>query len=288
MDDMRTLRVATWNLLNRSRDYLDRLTDESLALDAMGVDVALLQEVRTDSVDATRELLRAAGYRSEFGRAVGSSVACVAWRLVSVTLSGSPRPVHSIEAVDVPLAAVDSTGAEVRFTATSWHGHWGALAQHERLEEARTLARRADAEANGHGGTELQLLGGDLNAEPDEDAVRFLMGCGSDGDGGYTRYVEAQDTARRLHGTVPFATSLADGQCATETAAPHGIDMRFLPGRRIDYLFSRGWKYGKVLGFTGRVLSRHEMETVSAPFVGKGGLAGVSDHLPVVADVILG
>lgn len=288
MTEIRTLRVATWNLLNRERDYLDRLTAESLVLDAMDVDVALLQEVRADSVGETQDLLLAAGYCSEFGYAVGPSVAGVAWRPDTVALTGTPRPVPTIEAVSVPLTVPDSAGSEVRFSATSWHGHWGALGQRERLGEACSLATRADMEAEERDGIEFQLLGGDLNAEPDEDAIRFLMGHGAADTGRYAYYVEAQETARMLHGTEPFPTSLADGQCATETAMPHGIDMRFMPSRRIDYLFSRGWRYGQVFGFTGRVLSRHEMESVAVPFVGDGGLEGVSDHLPVVADVIVG
>lgn len=146
----------------------------------------------------------------------------------------------------------------------SYHGAWGAFRQRERLDEARLLdARLSRCAAKG-----AVLLCGDFNAMPDEPAIRLLSGLSE----APTFWTEAQDTAAMLGRGGPYPTVLPGTSAeAAVTARSQGLNPRLVPGRRIDYMFSYGWNYGRPGGWTGGVSAED---------------AGPSDHALLTAETL--
>lgn len=149
----------------------------------------------------------------------------------------------------------------------SYHGHWGGRSQTKRLEEVRRLVGLLKNH-NGKNGT--TLLCGDFNTEQGEAAIRMLKGELANVQEYWT---EAQDTSVLLKGSgMPSPTVLAGSTpLGGETARLVGSEPEYVPARRIDYMFSRGWNYGKPNGWTG------DVELVDT---------GLSDHLMMVAHTI--
>ena len=145
-------------------------------------------------------------------------------------------------------------------TLTSYHG----VIVNVRLDEARLLdARLSRCAAKG-----AVLLCGDFNAMPDEPAIRLLSGLSE----APTFWTEAQDTAAMLGRGGPYPTVLPGTSAeAAVTARSQGLDPRLVPGRRIDYMFSYGWNYGRPGGWTGGVSVED---------------AGPSDHALLTAETL--
>ena len=112
------------------------------------------------------------------------------------------------------------------------------------------------------------LLCGDFNAMPDEPAIRLLSGLSE----APTFWTEAQDTAAMLGRGGPYPTVLPGTSAeAAVTARSQGLNPRLVPGRRIDYMFSYGWNYGRPGGWTGGVSAED---------------AGPSDHALLTAETL--
>lgn len=149
-------------------------------------------------------------------------------------------------------------------TVCSYHGAWGAFRQRERLDEARLLDVRLSRRA----AKGPVLLCGDFNAMPGEPAIRLLSGLTE----APTFWTEAQDTAVMLGMGGPYPTVLPGTSAeAAVTARSQGLDPRLVPGRRIDYMFSYGWNYGRPGGWTGGVSVED---------------AGPSDHALLTAETL--
>lgn len=89
----------------------------------------------------------------------------------------------------------------------------------------------------------VTLLAGDFNTAPGSDSNRYLNGQGAGADGGYTFWTEAF----ALVGNPEEATTVAaDNPWAQLTARSVGIEFpEMLPDRRIDYVWTYGWAYGR-------------------------------------------
>src|SRR5690606_23495648 len=85
----------------------------------------------------------------------------------------------------------------------------------------------------------VPVLLGDLNAEPDNDCVRFLRGK-TPVDGVGTYWTEATLGTELQHVTTTRETN----QWGRQSAASRGVDADLLYPRRIDYIFVRGWRHG--------------------------------------------
>lgn len=232
--------IAQWNVLNRALDGWD--TKGALLTDALvrrDVDVACLQEVPADGLDALTAAFAECGLTLAAGRArPGRTDLCaVCWRTGMLEPVGGPS---SVPGVDCAIQAFDG------LTVCSYHGAWGAFRQRERLDEARLL----DARLSRRAAKGPVLLCGDFNAMPGEPAIRLLSGLTE----APTFWTEAQDTAAMLGMGGPYPTALPGTSAeAAATAESQGLDSRLVPGRRIDYMFSFGWNYGRPGGWTGEV-----------------------------------
>lgn len=124
------------------------------------------------------------------------------------------------------------------------HSAWGFQNEGKRLKQAYHIDMKAERLENVYPGS-ISILAGDLNADPDSRSVRFLKGKDLAPDNmSSTLWVDAYDMA----GTPDnwFTTDGAGNSFAYQTALYAGIPMpEYLPKRRIDYILSRGWKFGR-------------------------------------------
>lgn len=251
-------------------------------------DAITLQEVPVNALDSLDSHLRQHGWAMLAGKPTQDcgDVAIIAWdneRLKCVDVS--TYGVSGIDAVTgclIPTCGKRKYDGKPTFSLTSYHGRWGAFKQEERLTELRKLdAVIGDLDAD------AGFLCGDFNATRGEDAIRWLMGeaiaddedtfvTNSEGHRSIARkttyWNEAQDVAVALGRQGSQLPTTLNSGVAEETAAPHGINVKHMPRRRIDFMFSRGWTYGKPCGWTGdvRVEDRPEL----------------SDHSFIVAEAI--
>lgn len=259
-----------WNVLDRSDDWEQKSDAILNTLVKSRIDVATLQEIPTDEASSFARRLSKGGYgvyRNQSRETSHQSV--IVWKRASM-VALKYRSFDSMDAVSVQLLFKSSRGEGKldKFTIASYHGAWGALAQQSRIDEVMRL----DSELGNDGNVIATYLCGDFNAVPNEAGIRWLRGL--DVINGKSAYwTEAQDVAEELKGTKPFMTSLSRGnEKSEETASNHGIDPNFMPERRIDYMFSKGWNYGHHGGWTG------EVESVSN--------GSISDHAALIAETI--
>lgn len=294
------MRFLQWNVLNRPFDT-DLWTSSKMP-DLLDViwswepDAATLQEVPVGALDAMRTALGEHGWSMVAGDPAQErgDVSVVAWRRSALrqrlpsaglagqttgsnesdlakTSSGVTYAGMDVDAVTVCLETIVDAGSPFVFSLTSYHGYWGAYKQRERMTELQALdgsVSRLDTAAD--------VMCGDFNAPRSEHGIRWLMGEEIAGDpassGSSTFWTEAQEVAVALgRQDSPICTTLNTG-VAAETAKPHGINPALMPKRRIDFMASRGWNYGKRGGWTGRVVVKE--------------YDGLSDHALMVADVI--
>lgn len=227
--------IAQWNILDRAPG--GRSAKGAVLADALvrrNMDAVCLQEVPTNGLDVLTAAFAERGLTLAAGRA-RTDLCAVCWR------TGMLEPVDgpsSVPGVDCAIQAFDG------LTVCSYHGAWGAFRQRERLDEARLL----DARLSRRAAKGPVLLCGDFNAMPGEPAIRLLSGLTE----APTFWTEAQDTAAMLGMGGPYPTALPGTSAqAAATAESQGLDSRLVPGRRIDYLFSYGWNYGRPGGWTG-------------------------------------
>lgn len=296
------MRFLQWNVLNRPFD--SDLWTSSKMPDLLDViwswepDAATLQEVPVEALDPMRTALGEHGWSMVAGDPAQErgDVSVVAWRRSTLRqrlpsmgpteqTTGSNEPDLAktssvvtyadagmdIDAVTACLETIGDDGSPFVFSLTSYHGYWGATRQGERMVELHALDERVSRLD-----TAADVMCGDFNATRNEPGIRWLMGEEIAGDpvatNASTFWTEAQEVAVALgRQDSPVCTTLNTG-VAAETAEPHGINPALMPKRRIDFMVSRGWNYGKRGGWTGDVVVKE--------------YDGLSDHALMVADVI--
>lgn len=259
-------------------------------------DAATLQEVPVEALDSMQTALDKHGWSMAAGDPAQErgDVSVVAWRLsarrqrlpsVGLTeqTTGSNEPDLAktpsvvtyagmdIDAVTACLETIGDDGSPFVLSLTSYHGYWGATRQGERMTELQALDERVSRLD-----TAADVMCGDFNATRNEPGIRWLMGEEIAGDpaaaNSSTFWTEAQEVAVALgRQDSPVCTTLNTGVAAV-TAKPHGINPSLMPKRRIDFMASRGWNYGKRGGWTGNVVVKE--------------YNGLSDHALVIADSI--
>jgi endonuclease/exonuclease/phosphatase family metal-dependent hydrolase len=125
----------------------------------------------------------------------------------------------------------------------SIHGAWGG--HRENVREQKFLAINAHAtelEEKYSDRDPITVIAGDFNTRPDSSSMRFMRGLQSlHGQGTY--WTDAWEAL----GEGPGFTSVPTNKLAIKTALEGGIFLpQILPGRRIDYIMVKGWKYGRI------------------------------------------
>lgn len=267
--------LATVNVLNNIVDYNLRF-EKILGMLTCNENssIVFIQELRYDKIDDTVKFLDKLGYEMLI-RTQDKD-----WNnpIDTVAIAYNKAMFHEImttlpddsESIITRLQYVNNNNI---YTLCSYHGAWGCNQQAARWNETTTLDRMLSKY------DDPVVYAGDFNATDNEEAIRFITGgvhAYNDEDY-HTCWVEAQDFKASLHsddnanmGT--FMTSLNTG-LAVRTAGEHNIKADLLPARRIDYMFTRGFTYGKTGAFTG------DAHTID--------ISEYSDHNPVIASILV-
>jgi endonuclease/exonuclease/phosphatase family metal-dependent hydrolase len=244
-----TLTVITWNILHTDLDqYPERIREAAAHLD--GAHVIALQEARRDGTrDAAAEIAAQLGL-AVAGRGVDqpadaanpSDVAVLTSLPVLSSRAVRYRPDSPAEFVLVELEAPSGR----RLLVVSAHLTWGGIQEPTRVDQVRRIDQVVQARLTelARDGIEdaITVLGGDLNATPDADTIRFLTGLHAvAGQGAF--WVDAWATSG--DGSSGYTVEPSNAWAAW-TARRHGVqNPMVMPSRRIDYLMVRGWCYSK-------------------------------------------
>jgi endonuclease/exonuclease/phosphatase family metal-dependent hydrolase len=281
------VRIATWNVLHPRFDVPARTAEIARVL--ADCDVALLQEIAiSDTYNSAEEIAEATGMRVASTAIVKFIPGEEHW---SATAILTRLPV--LRSMTVPTITSESAAAVIalpsgrELVAISAHLEWGGGEEATRVAQVQEIDRAAAALLSAHSSQvspsqassalassaddPVVVLGGDFNALPESDTVRFLTGLASV-NGRSTIWADAWGNS-----DDPGYTNLpASNPLAAAIARKHGLDPQGLPARRIDYLMARGWVWGKA----GCSLSTSIRGTKAGPT----GVFG-SDHCAVVTDM---
>lgn len=278
--DKNTLLLATMNVLNCDDNYLNRINGiMSMLINHAHADVICFQEVRLDKINEFADMLNERGYGFTWRREPMHNkldTVGIAYNMRSMHMIGSSEPVYGVEALKAHLVYNNDDTRHIG--VITYHGDCGATMQASRLRELSVINRLSVSMSR-----YPVVLAGDFNARPNERSIRYIRGE-SEGlnDKDWAYWIEAQDMKESLIGSKPFMTSLNTG-LAIMTAANQGIDASYYPERRIDYIFTHGFTYGKQGGFTGDASTYDGFINDDGTWVGVNML---SDHRPVLASII--
>lgn len=278
----------SWNIL-WNKGYIERLPNIIHFITAEAPDILMLQEIPYEHIDQTVDAFGLAGYKlsvlyqsPEMLSTVGvgynpntfrehprGEQLSVDFRALSLDLIPSDkeyveRPVVNVNDLQPDFSTPIDYGNDV-LTVISYHGMWGALAQPQRLEQIRLIDQFAKKKGNN------VVLGGDFNATIHEPGPQYLLGH-QIVDGQSTYWVETQELIAEMGGRQPVNTSLTHGLAAN---SEHRFDLNRTPERRIDYIFSYGYNYGRQYGLDGWT-QLHETKRAYE----------LSDHAPLVAGLL--
>jgi endonuclease/exonuclease/phosphatase family metal-dependent hydrolase len=227
MGERDSLRVVTLNLWGEQGPLATRWPALEAGLRTLDPDVVLLQEVRhipNVLANQAETLARVLGLRHAFGRAI-------AWGGGDEGLAILARdPLEEITVVPLPHATEKEARILLGATARTPAGPVGLFTIHlnyrltdgQKREDQIVAAERVIAAHP----APVKIWGGDFNAAPDSDEIRWLRGLRSvEG-----RRVYYQDAFLQRHPGQTGVTWSADN--------PHTGALAWLePNRRIDYLF---------------------------------------------------
>jgi len=274
-----TLRIASFNLLNKALNMETRLQSLIEELKIINPDVLCLQEVIETKEYPVLEILSSElGFITNFsdrtsidnftGKSSGPAILSKTKEEHYSSLSqtnlnlASPRPTLTSSFV--------YNGYKIYIMTT--HLEWGSHASGRRTRQAERISQYA------RGIREIEpqaiiLLAGDLNCVEESAAIRFLKGLEETKNGENTLWVDAWEASGNANN---FVTSDPTLPLATTTANLFGLsDTSVTPKRRIDYIFSYEWCYGKAgypLTFE-RFADNREIP--------------ISDHFGIYSDILL-
>jgi len=274
-----TIRVASLNLLNNSRNIETRVEELIKELTIINPDILCLQEViQTETFPIIQTLANALGYTTTFHTAetpekhtgihYGNAILSKTKETHFDTLG--QEELHILNPVPILTSSFEIHGHNVHIVNA--HLAWGSRNSGTRTRQAEKIAqyalqvREADPQA-------VVIMTGDLNAVEESGTIRFLKGLEETHQGENTLWVDAWAE----HGTPENAiTSDPTIPLGLQTAGLFGItDASHTPHRRIDYIFSYEWCYGKT-GFPltyGRFADKPETQ--------------ISDHFGIYSDILL-
>lgn len=246
------LRVTTLNI-NHSRDEAERRTGLACdELSALKPAVLCLQEVRFEADGSSLQLrtitaetgLEVVSARTQHGRKDGGYSGNAVLSVLPTIESG---PIH-FGTPDCGLTLADyavlqaATGQTI--IIVSAHLAWGGDQEGTRLTQMTAIDHGIRALMDRYEGRHpVAILAGDFNTLPGSDTNRYLNGQGAGSDGGYTFWTEAFAVAGNPE---EAATVAAANPWAQKTARGVGIEFpEMLPDRRIDYVWTYGWAYGR-------------------------------------------
>lgn len=236
-----TIAFGQINILNKAESAVERYKALAETLQYNSMDFLTIQEIVLP--DEFFSIMAEAGYEYEVhGPMLANNKGtanCVA--IISKT------PVQKIDfnnPWEISLVGGTTIVQNQSYNIFSGHLSWGPHNGFTRLQQVSLVdAASADQEKNIPGS--VSLFGGDLNTDPESRPIRFLKGHDLGADNvSSTLWMDAHEIAGNSDNWTTSDHSV--NPYGMESAISAGvIDTDFLPQRRIDYIFSRGWLYGK-------------------------------------------
>jgi endonuclease/exonuclease/phosphatase family metal-dependent hydrolase len=226
------LRVMTLNIWNLDGPWRDRRTEIVAWIDRLAPDVVLLQEVVEAADGRNQATWLAERCAADWAVAYGGVGETGVGRFGNAVVSR--WPIDDVAVLDLPYERRDDDvqrvvvhartgGLDVFCTHLNWRFDDGHVRERQAVAVAEFVADRSDPTS-----ALPPVLGGDFNADPDAQEIRYLSGLVAvDG-----RSVYFQDAWRVAQGAAPGWT--------WDNRNPFAAADRE-PDRRIDYVFV-GWR----------------------------------------------
>lgn len=245
-----TLKVLTLNMLHKTLLREDRVRRIAEEINSRELDIIMLQEVPFE-LDGTSETLdylvkntglSVSAYNLHFKHKGYDSGSAILSRFPVIEGGKTLAPDdEGARHYDSCYAVLETEARPV--IVFSIHAAWGGSNEVYRERQALFLDKHAqELETKYADRNPFSIMGGDMNAQPENNCIRYLTGQASvNGEG--TLWIDAW---KYLHGTLPGYTVVPENTLAYKTAIDVGIIRpELLPPRRIDYLMVRGWTYGR-------------------------------------------
>lgn len=240
---MNSLSILTFNIDSHPLDRENRIDGVISLLAAHSPDIVFLQETMAhdNSSDASEYIANAASFTLASQAGTGTAILSKLPILESFNISIK----GSISQPSATFAKVQ-VGKQQALTCSA-HLSWGSGMEVERLNQAQEIddvfARNGALEPFRKGGTGiLGFFGGDLNSLPDSATLRWLQGLSVENN------LSTHWTDSWVRGIGPGITSDPNNPLVARTALSGNLAIwpeAPLPSRRIDYILSRGYAYGR-------------------------------------------
>jgi endonuclease/exonuclease/phosphatase family metal-dependent hydrolase len=274
-------RVATLNMLSSSVQLSERLEQLGLEIQKYDFDVITIQEFNHNNTDEIIAFFDSLGYNIFYINTPNTSISKGTPFSVATFTKYSEAiftPIN-LDILDRPTEPVHALSVHIKFNGQDVHiinAHlaWGGSNEGIRLREVEKINSYIKNKILTHP-HHVFVLVGDLNTTENSSTMRYLKGLqeGTQPHLG-TYWVDAWD----LHGNESnYVTSNPESYWGALTAAGKGLDTPSLvPKRRIDYILSHGWCYGK----QGYPLNFNR-------FADKPTNPEISDHYGIWSDIYL-
>lgn len=241
MKEYDTISIGQANILNKIDTSVERYKIFAETLVNNPLDIVCLQEVA--SPKALIEIMGDLGYFYH----IKSDLIVHNDNMADSLAIFSKYPIQKIDFINSYDQRVMAGRVKVDnrfYNIFSAHLSWGPDNGYERLAQVSLIDRVARAFELSDKDS-VSVLCGDLNADPESRPVRFLKGWDLGVDNvSSTLWMDAHSEAGDESNWTTSDHSV--NHYGVQTALRHKIVYTdFLPQRRIDYIFSRGWLYGK-------------------------------------------
>lgn len=241
MSNYETVSVGQINILNGIEGSVERykLLAESLLANPM--DIVAIQEISCP--DELVSIMKEIGYSYHVktqmffnGRAT--------WDCLAIF---SKNEIEEIEFINSHERALIGGRVKIKntvYNVFSAHLSWGPQNAYDRLKQVSLIDKVSAVYEKSYPGS-VSILCGDLNTDPESRPIRFLKGWDL-GDDNKTSTLWMDAYSEAGDETNWTTSDHANNVYGIRSALMNGvIDTDFIPKRRIDYIFSRGWLYGK-------------------------------------------
>lgn len=239
MKDLDTFSVGQINILNK-QEPLRRYKILAEAIESLDLDLITMQEVSYPK--ELVKILEGLGFQySSFGElrvheTIGDSNSVAIFSKTPLEKVSEHKDKESITAAITFINAVP-------INIVTAHFAWGGAAEFQRLEQAEEIDRIAK-ELELANRNSITIFGGDLNATPNSRTVRYMTGYDLGSNNNSTLWLDAYATVGKEEDWI--TTDHGVNEFGRNTALGVGIlRPEYIPARRIDYLMTHGWAYGK-------------------------------------------
>lgn len=302
--ESRTFRVASLNLMNSTARLEERYALLLQELERLQPDALCLQEVLVEERTRLDSMLRTVGFQSSaYSTPLISDVVVgggsISYGNAIFTRAGEDQVTFHELSFDadhdrlalpptrfglnpsiIAILNLGEAGGEVQVMSS--HFAWGQGAEATRLLQASVVDEYAEQVIHRNPAA-VVIMGADMNCVPESATARFLHGFHPNLELKSTHWVDTWrmwGTPENEFTSVPATNSWSHATAVNAASALQGVAQvrpELVPARRIDYLLSYGWVYGR----RGGPLNHNLWAERSY-----GGLE-ISDHAGIVSDFLL-